>query len=143
MTAALALVTAPLLAVIAFNDLRHHRIRNRDLTALAAVTTGVLGAAAVSSGAAVLTRAALGAGLAALPLVAAWIAQPANMGGGDVKLAALLGASLGRLDPRLGVAAVGGALVVAVVAARKGPAPLAPALVAAALVAAIVFVAVE
>lgn len=142
MTAALALATAPLLAVIAFNDLRHHHIRNRDLTALTAITTGVLGAAAVSSGVAVLTRAALGAGLAALPLGAAWIAQPAKMGGGDVKLAALLGALLGLLDPRLGVAAVGGALVVALVAARRGPAPLAPALVTASLLAAVVFAAV-
>lgn len=143
MTAVVALAAAPLLAVIALRDLRHHRIRNQDLAALAAVTAAALAATAISGGAAVLVRAALGAVLMAVPLLAAWIARPARMGGGDVKLAALLGALLGLLDPRLGVAAVGGALVVALVAARKGPAPLAPALVTAALFAAIVFVAVE
>lgn len=67
MTAALALATAPLLAVIAFGDLRHHRVRNRDLAALAAISAAAVGAATASSGAAVLARMALGSLL--LPLL--------------------------------------------------------------------------
>lgn len=135
MTAVPVLAAAPLLALIALGDLRHHRIRNRDLAMLTAVTVAGVVAAAVATGVSVVADAAVGAVLAALPLLAAWIVQPASMGGGDVKLAALLGAVLGPLGLWLAVAAVGAALTVTLVAARRGPAPLAPALVGAALLA--------
>ena len=141
MTAIPALVATPLLAFIALSDLRHHRIRNRDLARLTAVTVAGIVAAAGAAGVSVVTDAAVGAVLAAVPLAAAWIVQPARMGGGDVKLAALLGALLGPLDLRLAVAAVGAALTVTLVAARRGPAPLAPALIGAALLAVVVYVA--
>lgn len=141
MTAVPALVATPLLAVIALGDLRHHRIRNRDIAALTAITAVGVVAGAAAAGAGVFADATLGAVLAALPLVAAWLVQPARMGGGDVKLAALVGAVLGPLDLWLAVAAVGAALTVTLVAARRGPAPLAPALVGAALLAVVVSVA--
>lgn len=141
MTAVPALAATPLLALIALGDLRHHRIRSRDLAVLTAVSVVGLGAAAVAAGAGVLADAAVGAVLAALPLAVAWIVQPARMGGGDVKLAALLGALLGPLAFWLAVAAVGVALTVTLVAARREPAPLAPALVGATLLAVGVYVA--
>lgn len=140
MTAMPALAATPLLALIALGDLRHHRIRNRDLAMLTAVTVAGIGAA-VAVGFGVLADAAVGAILAAMPLAAAWVVEPARMGGGDVKLAALLGALLGPLDLWLAVVAVGAALTVTLVAARRGPAPLAPALVGAALIAVSVYVA--
>ncbi|MGH9030835.1 MAG: prepilin peptidase [Acidimicrobiia bacterium] len=139
MTVVPALVATPMLALIAFGDVRHHRIRNRDLAVLTAVTVAGLGAAAAAAGASVVADAAAGAMLAALPLAVAGLVQPARMGGGDVKLAALLGALLGPLDLWLVVATVGAALAVTLVAARRGPAPLAPALVGAALLTAGVY----
>lgn len=141
MTAIPALAAAPLLALIALSDLRYHRIRNRDIAALAAITAATVLAVAVPVGVGVVGDAVAGAVLAASPLVAAWVVQPGRMGGGDVKLAALVGALLGPLDLWLAVAAVGAALTVTLVAARRGPAPLAPAFVGAALLAVVVYVA--
>jgi len=135
MTVVPVVVATPLLALVALGDLRHHRIRNRDLAALTAITAAGIVAGAVAGGASVVVDATVGAVLAAAPLAAAWLAQPARMGGGDVKLAALLGALLGPLEVWLAVAAVGGALTGTLVTARKGPVPLAPALVGSALLA--------
>lgn len=59
------------------------------------------------------------------------------MGGGDIKLALVVGAPLGGVDPLLSVAAVGAALVVTLVvlSIRRGAhGPFAPGLVACTLV---------
>lgn len=132
-----ALAAAPALVVIALEDVRKHRIRNRHLVVLGAVTAMGLGVLAANDGREVLVRAAIGSVLAALPLVLAAIAQPPRMGSGDIKLALIVGALLGGVDPLLSVAAVGAALVVtlAVLAIRRGVhGPLAPGLVACTLV---------
>lgn len=130
-----------MLALIALSDLRHHRIRNRDIAALTVITAATVLAVAVPVGVGLVGDAVVGAALAASPLIAAWVVQPARMGGGDVKLAALLGALLGPLDLWLAIAAVGAALTGTLVAARRGPAPLAPALIGAALLAVVAYVA--
>lgn len=133
-----ALVAAPLLVLIALEDVRHRRIRNRHLAVLSAVIAGGLGLVATTDGSGVLARAALGAVLASLPLLLAALAQPSRMGGGDIKLAVVVGALLGGIHPLLGVAAIGSALVLTlvVVALRRGVrGPLAPGLVACSLVA--------
>jgi len=134
----LILATAPLLACIAVDDVAHHRIRNRHLAALATVTAAGLSYVAASAGADILVRAAVGAALAATPLVAAAWTQPSRMGGGDIKLAGLVGALLGAVDPWLSLAAVGAALggtLVVLGLRRAADGPLAPGLAAGAVVA--------
>lgn len=121
----------PFLAVVAVDDFRNRRIRNRDVVVLAVVTGCVNATLAIGRGGDVLLQAALGACLAAAPLVVAALAQPARMGGGDVKLAAVVGGVLGPISPWLSLAAVAGALVLtlALMALRAIPhAPFAPAL---------------
>lgn len=133
MTAAMWLAT-PLLAVIAVEDLRHRRIRNRDVLVLATLTGAVVAALAMDHGGVMITGAIVGAGLAASPLAVAALAQPGRMGGGDVKLAAVTGALLGTVSPWLSLIAVASALLLTlgVLALRRAPkAPLAPALAAA------------
>lgn len=132
-----ALAAAPVLVLIALEDVRNHRIRNWHLVVLGAITAMGLGVLAANDGRAVLVRAAIGAVLAALPLVLAALARPSRMGAGDIKLALVLGALLGGVDPLLSVAAVGAALVVTLVVLgiRRGAhGPLAPGLVACTLV---------
>lgn len=126
----------PFLAVVAVDDFRHRRIRNRDVVVFAVVTGCVVATLAIDRGGHVLLQAALGACLAAAPLVVAALAQPARMGGGDVKLAVVVGGLLGPISPWLGLAAVAGALVLtlALIALRAVPhAPVAPALAASAV----------
>lgn len=133
-----ALAAAPLLVLIALEDVRHRRIRNRHLAELSAVTAVGLGLVAATDGSGVLVRAALGAVLAAFPLLLAALVQPSRMGGGDIKLAVVVGALLGGSNPLLGVAAVGAALLLTLVvlALHRGVhGPLAPGLVACSLVA--------
>ena len=133
MTAAMWLAT-PLLAAMAVEDLRHRRIRNRDVLVLATFTGGVVAALAMDHGAVMITGAIVGAGLAASPLAVAALAQPSRMGGGDVKLAAVTGALLGTVSPWLSLIAVASALLLTlgVLALSRAPrAPLAPALAAA------------
>ncbi len=136
MSAIATVAAAPILAVIAIDDLRHHRIRNHYVLALAAITSAVVLAAAVDGDATVVGRAALGAVLGSAPLAAAWIAQPGRVGGGDVKLAATLGALVGTASPWLAVAMVALALtasLVTAIAVRRQRVPLAPALTIAAV----------
>jgi leader peptidase (prepilin peptidase)/N-methyltransferase len=128
----------PVLGLVAVEDLRHRRIRNRDLLLLSVVVA----VAYVDGDQAVVLRAGLGAAMAAVPLLVAAIAQPVGMGGGDVKLAAVIGTLLGLISPWFSLVAVGGGLVLAmaVAAARSavrvslGP-PLATAAMVALLVA--------
>jgi leader peptidase (prepilin peptidase)/N-methyltransferase len=130
--AMISLLAVPVLVVIAVEDLRHHRIRNRHVLVLAAAVAVVVGVGAVAEGGGLFQKAALGACLAAAPLLVAALTQPTRMGGGDVKLAAVLGALLGAIELWLSVAAVGAALVLALVAAQTrvlARVPLAPGLV--------------
>ena len=127
-------VATPLLVAIAVEDLRHRRIRNRDVLVLATFTGGVVAALAMGDGGVMIARAVVGAGLAALPLAVAALSQPGRMGGGDVKLAAVTGALLGTVSPWLSLIVVASALLLTlgVLALRRAPrAPLAPALAAA------------
>lgn len=138
MTAVAAIAAAPLLAVIAVEDLRHRRIRNRYVLALAAVVVGSVAIATTSGDGAMAGRAAVGAILGSAPLAIVWVTQPGRIGGGDVKLAATLGALVGAVNPLLAVAAVGlglvGSLGIAL-ATRRQRVPLGPAMVTGAVVA--------
>ena len=138
MSAVAAIAAAPLLAVIAVEDLRHHRIRNRHVLALAAVVVASAVIATAGGDSAVAGRAAIGTVLASAPLAAVWVTQPGRIGGGDVKLAATLGALVGAINPWLAVAAVGlglvGSLGIAL-ATRHKRVPLGPALVTGAVAA--------
>lgn len=104
-------LAAPLLAVIALDDVRHHRIRNRHVAALGLMAIATIALDARSGDQGVVPGAVAGALLAAGPLAAAWTAQPARIGGGDVKLAAVLGALLGALHPWLALTAIGLGLI--------------------------------
>ena len=136
-----ALVAAPLLAVIALEDLRHHRIRNQYVLALAAAAVCLVAVAVVGGDSAAAGRAALGALLGSAPLATVWVTQPGRIGGGDVKLAATLGALVGTAHPLLAVAAVGLGLVGSLgvtLATRRQTMPLGPGLAAGAVVAIVV-----
>lgn len=141
MTTIATVAAAPILAAIAIEDIRHHRIRNHYVLTLAAVTATVVLVAAVDGDKTVIGRAALGALLGAAPLAAAWITQPGRAGGGDVKLAAALGALVGTASPWLAVAVVALGLTASLfcaVALRSQRVPLAPALTVAAVLVATV-----
>lgn len=136
MTAIATLVAAPILAAIAIDDLRHHRIRNHYVLALTAATATVVLVAALDGDGMVIGRAALGAALGSAPLAAAWITQPGRVGGGDVKLAAALGALVGSANPWLAVAVVAVGLTASLaiaMAVRSQRVPLAPTLTVAAV----------
>jgi len=126
-----ALAATPLLAVIAVDDLRHHRVRNRHVLALAVLAAIALFVVGLGGDGAAAGHAALGAALATAPLAATWVAQPGRIGAGDVKLAFVPGALLGMISPALAVAMVGIGLVVSLVAALvtgRERVPLAPAM---------------
>jgi leader peptidase (prepilin peptidase) / N-methyltransferase len=117
MSAVTAIAATPLLAVIAVEDLRHHRIRNRHVLALAALAAGSVAIAAAGGDRAMAGHAAVGALLGAAPLAAVWALQPGRIGGGDVKLAATLGALVGAINPWMAAAVIGMALAGSLVAA--------------------------
>lgn len=138
MIAIATVAVAPILAVIAIDDLRYHRIRNHYVLALAAVTATVALFTALDGGWAVVGRAPLGAVFASAPLAAAWVTQPGRVGGGDVKLAAVLGALVGTASPWLAVVMVALGLTASLlcaVAIRCQRFPLAPPLSVAAVLA--------
>ena len=145
MSAVAAIAAAPLLAVMAVEDLRDHRIRNHYLLALAAVVAGSVVIAAAGGESAMAGRAALGAALGSAPLAAVWVTQPGRIGGGDVKLAAAIGALVAAVNPWMAVAVVGIALAGSLIAAlvlRSQRVALAPGMsVATVLVAAVSVVA--
>lgn len=110
----------PLLGLVAVEDLRHRRIRNRYVLLLSVVAAVSVAVAYVDGDQVVVLHAVLGAAMAAVPLLVAALAQPVGMGGGDVKLAATVGVLLGPVGPWLGLAATGGALVLALAVAAVG-----------------------
>jgi len=142
MSAVAAIAAAPLLAAIAVEDLRHHRIHNRHVLALAAVVVGSAVIAAVGGDSAVAGRAAIGAVLGSTPLAAVWVMRAGHIGGGDIKLAATLGALVGAINPWLAVAVVGLGLVgslATALAIRRQRVALGPGMVAGAFVAMVSF----
>jgi leader peptidase (prepilin peptidase)/N-methyltransferase len=135
----------PLLGLVAVEDLRHRRIRNRDVLLLSVVAAVSVTVAYVDGDRAVVLRAVLGAAVAAVPLLVAALARPAQMGGGDVKLAAAVGTLLGLVSPWLSLAAIAGVLVFALALAAVRSAarvPLGPPLATTAMVALLVAAAV-
>ena len=128
----------PLLVLVAVEDFRHRKIRNRHVLLLTVAAALSIAVAWVDGDQVVVLPAVLGAAMAAVPLLVAALAHPGRMGGGDVKLAAAVGALLGPVSPWLSLAAIVGALVVALaVAAVRSAArvPLGPPLAISALVA--------
>jgi leader peptidase (prepilin peptidase)/N-methyltransferase len=127
-----------LLVLVAVEDFRHRKIRNRHVLLLTVAAALSIAVAWVDGDQVVVLPAVLGAAMAAVPLLVAALAHPGRMGGGDVKLAAAVGALLGPVSPWLSLAAIVGALVVALaVAAVRSAArvPLGPPLAISALVA--------
>lgn len=113
-----AAVLGAVLLTSAAVDLRTNRLPDR-LTGLALVVVGATTwLLAISEGADVLVRVGIGTAVFAGVLEAVHRLQPAGMGRGDVKLAAVLGALLGVVAPsgadtvRLVVVALMGAMVV-------------------------------
>lgn len=134
-------IAVPLLTVVAVEDLRYRRIRDRHVLLLAAAVAFAVAVRADAGDDGAVLRALLGSAIATLPLLTAALAQPSRMGGGDVKLAAAVGGLLGVVSPWLSLAAIAGALVVALAATvlRAVPTvPLAPALATATAVALLV-----
>lgn len=137
MIAVATVAAAPILAAIAIEDLRHHRIRNHYILALAVVTVSAVLVGAIKGDGAIVGHAVLGAVLGSAPLAAAWLSQPARVGGGDVKLAAALGAFVGGIEPWLALTATGLGLLASLVHAlvsRRQSIPLAPAMIMAAVI---------
>lgn len=130
-----ALVLVFLLVVITFIDLDHQLILDR--ISLPGIAVGLVFAALLGRAVPSLLS-ALGAGALIAAIV---IVSRGGMGGGDVKLAALMGAFLGW--PGIGVALFSGFMVGGIVGmtllalrlrGRKDPIPFGPALAAGALV---------
>ena len=143
--AAAAVVAGPTAAVVgaltvasiaAAIDARTGRLPNQ-LVAIVGLAAAVgVGTAAIPGGAAL--AAVAGALILAGPLFALHVATPTAIGFGDVKLAAALGATIGPLDPRLGLVALcaaTGSTAVAGVVARRRELALGPGLVLGAVVA--------
>ncbi len=128
---ALALAAASVAAVV---DLRERRIPDLWVAATAMPLVAVLAAEMMSgSGSAGLAAAAAGAALFAAPILLAHLVDPAAMGFGDVKLAAVLGATVGLADWRWSLVALCAASgVTAAVGIARGvrDLPFAPGLVA-------------
>ena len=121
----------PLLGLVAVEDFRHRQIRNQHVLLLSVVAALSVAVAYVDGDRGVVLPAVLGAAVAAVPLLIAALARPGGMGGGDVKLAAAVGALLGPVSPWFSLAAIVGALVLALAVAavrRAARMPLAPPL---------------
>lgn len=136
----LAWLTASLLTLllvpIFFIDLEHRLVPN--VITYPGIVAGLLLAAAGGR----LVNAAIVAAGAGLVFLAIALLSRGGMGGGDVKLAAMLGAFLGWPDAAVGIllafiggAAVGVALIVAGLRTRKDAIPFGPALATGALIA--------
>lgn len=125
--AAAAAVSCGALVVVTATDLTHRIVPNRVVLPAAAVVLALMTAAEPSP------QWALAAAGASGFLLAAAIAYPSGMGMGDVKLALLMGAALGRTVPVALLLAMFAALVPAAVlllrhgaSARKMAIPFAP-----------------
>lgn len=127
-------------SVAASADLRTGRLPDALVIAAAIPPIFLALAAAVTEHNLVLaTEVVAGAVVFGAPLLVAHLVSPASLGFGDVKLAATLGATLGLVDPRLGVFALCfGAGVTAATALALGhrTVPFGPGLVSGAVVAA-------
>jgi leader peptidase (prepilin peptidase)/N-methyltransferase len=125
-TAAAAVFCAALVVVTA-TDLTHRIVPNQVVLPAAVVVLGLMTVAEPGP------QWAVGAAAAAAFLLAAALAHPAGMGMGDVKLALLMGAALGRTVPVALLLAMVSALVPSIVLfarhgskARKMAIPFAP-----------------
>ncbi len=87
-------------------DLRHRRIPDRLVTIGALCAAVVAGTVEVLDGRRPGVTMLIGAGIAALPLLAVHLVTPAGIGFGDVKYAAVTGALLGAANLGLGSVAV-------------------------------------
>jgi leader peptidase (prepilin peptidase)/N-methyltransferase len=115
MAAALAVV----LVVVTISDLRTRTIPDRALLPAAAFAIAALAISEPSSVPERLAAAAMAGGF----LLAAALIRPDGMGGGDVKLAAVLGLYLGpAVGTALLLALLAGSLAGLVLLARHGPA---------------------
>ncbi len=118
--------TLSIAAWAAWVDLRSRRIPNLAVLG-AAIPTALVVVWSPSHAAGVLAAALVAGG----PLMAVHLISPTAMGFGDVKLAAVLGASLGLIDWRLGLVAIcvaSGATAVVGLVVRRGVLPFAPGL---------------
>lgn len=128
-------IIAIVLSGVVVEDIRSERIPNGLL--LTAAASGAIGvAAAVVAGELAVGDAMTGAvwGLAmsgAVALAAVWLVAPRLIGGGDVKMLALLGAVTGVVDPRAAFVTGATAVLLQMVASislRRQRLPFAPAL---------------
>ncbi|HEY3486017.1 MAG TPA: prepilin peptidase [Ilumatobacteraceae bacterium] len=112
--AALVVCFALLLAA-ARVDLREHRLPDRLVGAAALPILGIAALAVTSQRGDIVAAIATGAALLAGLLLVLHLADPAGMGFGDVKAAAVLGAALGVVDPQLALWVLGIASAVGLV----------------------------
>jgi leader peptidase (prepilin peptidase) / N-methyltransferase len=132
MPSLLLFAPAPLLVLIAFEDLRDRRIRNSYLGAAAVSVAAVAVVLMATFEQSVLLRAPAGAALAAAPLAVPWLLRPSGVGGGDVKLAVVVGSLVGLVHPYLALLVVAAGLLLTltvVVLGKRRSAPFAPAFV--------------
>ncbi len=125
------------LVVPALVDVREHRLPNPMVAAGAAVGLFASVATALVGGDVDVVGAAIGALLFATPPLLLHLVAPRSMGFGDVKLAAVLGAALGLIDPLDALVALTLASLIGSAAglvARRRTIAFGPALVAGAVV---------
>lgn len=125
-------VSCAIAAVAAWIDALESRLPDR-LVALAAVPVMVLLLwKVVRAEPSIVGLVLLGSVVVACPLLILHLASPNSLGFGDVKLGAVLGASLGLVDPRLGLVALcvaSGVTVIAAIATQRRTLPFGPGLV--------------
>ncbi len=124
-------------------DARSGRLPDRLLALAAVPLIGLLlHEAGTGQGGEALLAAVLGVVACAGPMFLVHVAEPRALGFGDVKLGALLGAALGPIDPRLGLAVVCVAAAATSgvgLARRRESLPLGPGLVLGATVSLVTF----
>ena len=127
-----AVIALAVVALATLTDVTTRRIPNR------LVVLGAMAVVVASLATGTFRSALIGAVVTAAPLLAIYLVSPRLLGGGDVKLAAVIGAGLGAVSPALGVIALTVAVIVllAVSAVRRvSSLPMAPGFAVGALVA--------
>jgi leader peptidase (prepilin peptidase)/N-methyltransferase len=131
-----------LACMAAASDARTGRIPDR-LVLLASLPIGIVMCAAMVNGPTGAVRgAAIGMAAMAGPLLVVHVTSPRAMGFGDVKLAAVLGAAIGLVDPRAAVLALCAASAATALVAfgrRRAAMPFGPGLVLGAALALVSF----